>query len=123
MARWNEVEVAVVGGGVVGCAVTLALARRGVAVELLEAEPELGLAASGTNSGILHTGFDSHAGEIETKLILDSGRLRDSVVDALAIPVLRCGALMPARDSAQREAIRALAEDAHRNGVLVAVRE
>lgn len=123
MAPEHEVEVAVIGGGVVGCAVTLALARRGVAVALLEAEPELGLAASGTNSGILHTGFDSYAGELETKLILDSGGLRDPVLDALAIPVLRCGALMPARDSTQREAIRILAADARRNGVDVAVGE
>ena len=54
-----QAEVAVVGAGVVGSAVALALARRGVAVALLEAESAPGLAASGTNSGIVHTGFDS----------------------------------------------------------------
>ena len=37
--------------------VLLALARRGVDALLLEAEPELALAASGTNSGVLHTGL------------------------------------------------------------------
>ena len=58
---------AVVGAGVVGAAVALALARRGAAVTLLEAEPEPGLAASGTNSGIVHTGFDSTPGELETR--------------------------------------------------------
>ena len=42
--------VAIVGGGVVGCAVAYALARRGVAATLLEAEGALALAASGTNS-------------------------------------------------------------------------
>jgi len=52
----------VIGAGVVGCAVSLALARRGVEVLLLEAEPEPALAASGTNSGLLHTGFDSTPG-------------------------------------------------------------
>jgi glycerol-3-phosphate dehydrogenase len=120
MAPENEVEVAVVGGGVVGCAVTLALARRGVAVALLEAEPELALAASGTNSGILHTGFDSTPGELETELILASRALRDPLFDALGIPVLRCGAVMEALDSTQREAIRALSAGARRNGVSVA---
>jgi len=39
----------VVGAGVVGCAVALALARRGASVCLLEAESAPGLAASGTN--------------------------------------------------------------------------
>ena len=62
--------VCVIGGGVVGAAVTVELARRGAGVMLLEAEEELGLGASGTNSGILHTGFDSPPGTLETRLIL-----------------------------------------------------
>jgi glycerol-3-phosphate dehydrogenase len=88
------VTYAVVGGGVVGSAVALALARRGRAVTLFEAEAEVGLGASGTNSGILHTGFDSKLGELETALILRAGPLRDEAVDALGIPVRRCGARM-----------------------------
>jgi glycerol-3-phosphate dehydrogenase len=91
-------EVTVVGAGVVGSAVALALARRGVSVVLLEAEAEPGLRASGTNSGILHTGFDSVAGELETDLILRAARLRDPVLEALAVPVWRCGAVVPASD-------------------------
>ena len=55
-------DAAVIGGGVVGCAVALALARRGADTVLLEAEDELARWASGTNSGILHTGFDSTPG-------------------------------------------------------------
>ena len=69
----------VVGGGVVGVAAALALARRGASVVLLEAEPGLALQASGTNSGILHTGFDSTPGELETELILRAAELRDPV--------------------------------------------
>src|ERR1700746_3113775 len=91
MGRLTDIDVAVIGGGVVGCAVALGLARRGAAVILLEAEPELALGASGTNSGILHTGFDSTPGELETDLILRSASLRDAVLAALEIPVLRCG--------------------------------
>lgn len=120
MAPENDVEVAVIGGGVVGCAVALALARRGAAVSLLEAEPELGLGASGTNSGILHTGFDSTPGELETDLILASGVERAAFLDALAIPVLRCGALMQPRDDAERAAVAALVAGARRIGVSVA---
>ena len=68
--------MAIVGAGVVGSATALALARRGVSVALLEAEKEPALAASGTNSGILHTGFDSVPGELETQLILRSAALQ-----------------------------------------------
>jgi glycerol-3-phosphate dehydrogenase len=87
-------EAAIVGGGVVGCAVALALARRGLSVVLLEAETALAVGASGTNSGILHSGFDSIPGELETELILRSVALREAALEALGVPVLRCGALM-----------------------------
>jgi glycerol-3-phosphate dehydrogenase len=106
-------RVAVVGGGVVGCACALELARRGAEVLLVEAERELALWASGTNSGILHTGFDSPEGELETRLILRSAALRDAALTALGVPVLRCGALM--RDAPAgypRNAVEALRDGA-----------
>jgi glycine/D-amino acid oxidase-like deaminating enzyme len=87
-----DTPVLIVGGGVVGCAVLHALARRGVAATLIEQEAGLGLAASGTNSGILHTGFDSKPGELETALILRSAKLRERLIDELGVPVLACGA-------------------------------
>jgi glycerol-3-phosphate dehydrogenase len=115
----QDFEVAVIGAGVVGCAVALALARRGVSVALLEAEAEPALGASGTNSGVLHTGFDSTPGELETRLILRSGELRPAVVAALGVPVVRCGALLRPRDTAEREVVGGLASGAARNGVPV----
>lgn len=97
----------------------LALARRGVSTVLLEAEPEPGLGASGTNSGILHTAFDSAPGELETELMIAAAAERDAVVEKLGIPVLRCGALMSPKDESQRHAVRALAATAGGNGVAV----
>jgi glycerol-3-phosphate dehydrogenase len=117
-----ETRVAVIGGGVVGAAVTHALARRGVAATLLEREDELALAASGTNSGILHTGFDSPAGELETRLILRSAALRDAVLEQLGVPVLRCGAILTPRSEDDVRAVAALAAGARVNGVEVALR-
>ena len=84
----EHVDVVVVGGGVVGVAAALALARRGASVVLLEARPGLALQATGTNSGVLHTGFDSTPGELETELILRAAVIRDPVLDApLAHPL------------------------------------
>lgn len=112
-----EAEIAVIGAGVVGSATALELARRGANVVVLEAEPEPGLQASGTNSGILHTGFDSISGELETELILRSARLRDPVFEGLGVPMLRCGALMSPSDERERGAVEALAQNARENGV------
>src|SRR4051794_36661506 len=109
-----DTEATVVGAGVVGCATALALSRHGVSVVVVEAEREPGLAASGTNSGILHTGFDSVPGELETKLIRRSAAIRDPVLSALGVPVLRCGALVRGSEE--------LAENARRNAVEVSLR-
>ena len=95
-----------------GCATALALARRGAAVALLEAAEESGMAASGTNSGILHTGFDSPPGELETDMILRAAALRDPFLEALRVPVVRCGARM-------RPAPPELVRNARANGVEV----
>jgi glycerol-3-phosphate dehydrogenase len=104
-------QVAVIGGGVVGCAVAWGLARRGVGAVVLEASRTLALGASGTNSGILHTGFDSEPGELETQLILRSAELRREI----DVPLLACGAVIenPPMD---------LAERARANGVDVLAR-
>ena len=112
----NE-RVAVIGGGVVGCAVVHALARRSVAATLLEAEPGLALGASGANSGILHTGFDSPPGELETRLILRAETLRAELQDELGVPAWRCGALLSPSGAQEREAVALLAENARVNGV------
>ena len=116
-----EEQVAIVGAGVVGCALAYELACRGVPALLLEAEPELASCASGSNSGIVHTGFDSKEGELETELILRAGVLREQR-SAWPAPLLRCGARLRAPEGPDRpagvRAVAVLAANAARNGVL-----
>lgn len=116
-AKTAETPVAVIGGGVVGVAVAYALARRGTAAVVLEAESAPALAASGTSSGILHTGFDSAPGELETRLILRSAALRGPVLAELGVPVIRCGATLAPAGEGDRDTVAALARGAERNGV------
>jgi hypothetical protein len=78
-------------------------------VALPDAADEPGLAASGTNSGIPHTGFDSPPGERETELILPGAALRDPVLEVLWVPVLRRGAILRRLTEAQRSAVGGLA--------------
>lgn len=116
-------SVAIIGGGVVGAAILHTLAHRGVDTTLLEADTDLAYSASGTNSGILHTGFDSTPGELETDLLLRSAAIRPAVLESLGIPVIKAGAVLTPRQDGDHETIRALAENAARNGVHVEIRE
>jgi glycerol-3-phosphate dehydrogenase len=122
-ASGADTQVAVIGGGVVGCAVAHALARRGVHAVLLEAERGLARGASGANSGILHTGFDSTPGALETRLILRSAALREELLDELGVAVWRCGARLTPRGEDELAAVRRLAENAHANRVEAHVEE
>lgn len=114
-----DAQAAIIGGGVVGAAVAYTLARRGVATVLLEAEDDLARGASGTNSGILHTGFDSKPGELETRLILRAAELRRSVLDELGVPVVRCGARLESHSDKEAETVAGVAAGARVNGVEV----
>lgn len=115
----TDTRVAVIGAGVVGCAVAHALAQRGIAAVLLEAEADVALGASGANSGVLHTGFDSVAGELETRLILRAAELREELLEELGVEVRRCGARLTPRDDEERAAVARLAKNAAANGVEV----
>jgi glycerol-3-phosphate dehydrogenase len=117
-----DAEAAVVGGGVVGCAVAQALAAGGVATVLLEGAETLAGAASGANSGIVHTGFDSPAGELETQLILRSAVLRARLVPELGVALARCGALLRGDGAAEAATVGRLAANARANGVPVEMR-
>ena len=95
------------------------LARRGAQVTLLERLPALALQASGTSSGVLHTGFDSTPGELETELILRSAAIRGELLEALGVPVMDCGAVLTPEGEEQLAAVDALEANARENGVEV----
>lgn len=51
------IDVAVIGGGIVGMATAAELVARGRTVVVLEAEPKLGEHQTGRNSGVIHSGI------------------------------------------------------------------
>ncbi len=119
MERMERVEVAVVGAGLVGAAVAYDLAAAGVRAVVLEGAAELAAGASRSNSGIVHTGFDSTPGTLETAMIRDQARRWRAIFDALGVPYRVPGALVIATDDEQASRLPGLAEQARGNGVTV----
>ncbi|MCX6432770.1 MAG: FAD-dependent oxidoreductase, partial [Actinobacteria bacterium] len=64
-----DVDLVVIGAGVVGCAVARHLAGFDVSVALIEARSDIGDATSKANTAILHTGFDAVPGSLEAQLV------------------------------------------------------
>lgn len=112
-----EHDVIVIGTGLIGAAVAHDLRRAGHGVLVLEREKELAAGASRSNSGVLHTGFDSEPGTFETQMIRrQAGRWRP-LFDELNIPYRVPGALLLAHDHEQVDQLGAIAQRAALNGV------
>ncbi len=110
------VDVAVIGAGVVGCAIARELARYELDVVLVEASDDVGEGTSKANTAILHTGFDAAPGTLEARLVAEGYDLLSSYAADVGIPVEPVGALLVAWDDEQLAALPALADKAARNG-------
>ncbi len=64
----KKYNIAVIGGGIVGCATAMALCKiKGVSVIILEAEAELAAHQTGNNSGVIHSGLYYKPGSLKAK--------------------------------------------------------
>jgi glycerol-3-phosphate dehydrogenase len=110
-------DVAIIGAGVVGCAMARRLTLDGAKVVVLEKATDVLDGASKGNSAILHTGFDAPPGSLEQACIAAGYAEYLQVAEELDLPVLRSGAMVLAWTQEQEVQLPALIEKAHRNGV------
>ena len=111
-------DVAVVGGGVIGCAVARELSRYQLSVALLEARNDVGAATSKANTAILHTGFDATPGSTESRLVARGYELLRAYAPGAGISVEETGAVLVAWDDEQAANLPALAAKAAANNYL-----
>ncbi len=114
----QHVDVLVIGGGVVGCAVLRELSRYAARVALLERNPDVCEGTSKSNSAIVHTGFDAPPDTLEARLLAEARELWPQIIERLHIPYLQTGALLIATSD---EELATLTDEiipkAERNGV------
>lgn len=110
-------DIAVVGGGVVGCAVARRFALDGAKVVLLERAPDILAGASKANSALLHTGFDAPPDSLELACMQAGYREYLEIRGRLNLPLLETGAMVVAWTSDQLAALDGIENQARRNGV------
>jgi len=109
-------DVAVVGAGVVGCAVARELAAYDLRVALVEARADVGDGTSKANTAILHTGFDAVPGSLESRLVRRGHALLGAYAEAVGIPLERTGAILVAWTEEEAGLLPALRAKAEANG-------
>ena len=114
-----SIDVAVIGGGVIGLSSALALAARGASVCVLEREAKTGRATSTHNSGVIHAGIYYPAGSLKARLCVEG---RDQLFEFCpkhGIPYARCGKLIVAANEEEARELPKLKASAEANGVRV----
>lgn len=112
-----DVDVAVVGGGVVGLSCALSLANRGASVCLLERDGRMGHWTSTRNSGVIHAGLYYPHGSLKHRLCIEGRERLFSFCAAHAVPHERCGKLVVATAPDQQPALERLHAHGTANGV------
>jgi glycerol-3-phosphate dehydrogenase len=110
-------NVVVIGGGVVGAAITAEVSRHYDDVFLLEAMPRLGLGASTRNSGVIHAGIYYQSGSLKAMHCVRGSRLLYEFCEAHQVPYQRLGKLIVAETDEQISALEALKQRGEVNGV------
>ena len=116
-ALLGDADAAIIGGGVVGCAVARRLALAGISVILLEKSADILDGASKGNSAILHTGFDAPEGSLELACIRSGYSEYLKIRESLNLPLLKTGALVAAWTSEEEERFPNILAKARNNGI------
>ncbi len=101
----DAVDVAIIGGGVVGCAVAAALSARGREVLLLEEASRLGSGVTSRNSGVVHSGLYYTPGSLKAESCVRGNRLLYEWAARTGVWHRKTGKLVVAQAPTQLEAL------------------
>lgn len=115
----ERVDLAVVGGGIVGLATALRLseARPRLRIAILEKEPELATHQSGHNSGVLHAGLYYAPGSLKARLCREGKAALEDFAMSHDIVVKYPGKLVIALDEGECDRLELIHQRALANGV------
>lgn len=113
----EQVEVIVIGAGVVGLALARELALQGKEVLILEAQDRFGTGTSSRNSEVVHAGIYYPQGSLKARLCVEGKQTLYAYCEAHGIDHRRCGKLIVATETSQLAALGEIKAKAQANGV------
>jgi glycerol-3-phosphate dehydrogenase len=113
----DRVNILIIGGGVVGCAIAESLSCRWQDVFLVEQFPKLGMSTSSRNSGVIHSGIYYPKNSLKARLCLEGNRLTKEFCAKHNVAHRNCGKLVVAKSKEEEPQLLALLKKGLENGV------
>jgi len=110
-------DIAIIGGGIVGCAVARRMTLAGAKVVLIEKSPDILAGASKGNSAILHTAFDAPEKSLELQCMQAGYAEYLDIHTSMNLPLLKTGALLAAWSPEEQAKFEGIMAKATNNGV------
>lgn len=110
-------DIAIVGGGIVGCFIARELSRYRLSMAVCEKETDIGVATTKANSGLVHGGYDPKPGTLKAKLNVEGNRRYAKIAEELGFAFRRNGSLVLGFSENDRPRLEALAQNALANGL------
>ncbi|MFO8010905.1 MAG: NAD(P)/FAD-dependent oxidoreductase [Dehalococcoidia bacterium] len=112
-----EVDVVIVGAGVVGLAVAARISKQGRRVIVFEKNRSFGCEISSRNSEVIHAGIYYPQDSLKARLCIEGNRLLYELCEKNGIPCRKTGKIIVAVNDDEIEALNIIHEQASRNGV------
>ena len=115
----TNIDLAVIGGGIVGCATALAISSRNpnLKITLLEKEASLASHQTGHNSGVIHAGLYYKPGSMKAETCASGREALYRFCNVHDIPHQRCGKVVVAVDDTELPALEELERRGKANGL------
>lgn len=115
----TSADLAVIGGGIVGCATALAIAKRNPQLEIIlfEKEAQLATHQTGHNSGVIHAGLYYRPGSLKAATCTSGREALYQFCAEHGLAHQRCGKVVVAVDESELPALEELERRGHANGL------
>ena len=115
----TSADLAIIGGGIVGCATALAIISRkpGLKIVLFEKETQLACHQTGHNSGVIHAGLYYRPGSLKAMTCASGREALYRFCAEHDIPHQRCGKVVVAVDETELPALDELERRGQENGL------
>lgn len=110
-------DIAIVGGGITGCAIARQLARHDLAIAVLEAANDIACGSTKANGGLVHAGYDPAPGTCKARVNARGCELYGRWSEELGFAFRRSGSMVLAFDDGDLAQLERLRAQGERNGV------